>query len=134
MFFRKKIQVVVIDDDAGLRKIVEHNLSKDGFEVYQADSGESGIELIRDKKPKVVLLDIVMPDGMDGMDGIETLRILKRDMKLRTTTVIMLTTESSIGTIDQAYALGAVGYITKPIRGRQLGKTIKDNLKKAKGK
>jgi DNA-binding response OmpR family regulator len=121
----KRIPMVVIDDDAGLRRVVEFNLTRDGFEVHGAEDGRSGIELVRKIKPKLVLLDIVMP----GMDGLEVLSALKYDAKTADIPVIMLTTESAIGTIDRAYEIGAVDYITKPIRGRKLGETLKEKLK-----
>jgi len=120
----KRIPVVVIDDDAGLRRVVEFNLTRDGFEVHGAADGKSGIELVRKIRPKLVLLDIVMP----GMDGLEVLSALKYDNKTAHIPVIMLTTETAIGTIDRAYEIGAVDYITKPIRGRKLGDTLKEKL------
>ena len=126
----KRIPVVVIDDDAGLRRMVEFNLSRDGFEVHGAEDGKSGIELVRRIRPRLVLLDIVMP----GMDGLEVLSALKYDAKTANIPVIMLTTESAIGTIDRAYEIGAVDYITKPIRGRKLGDTLKEKLKSLRSK
>ncbi len=126
----KRIPVVIIDDDAGLRRVVEFNLTRDGFEVHGAADGKSGIELVRKIRPKLVLLDIVMP----GMDGLEVLSALKYDAKTMRIPVIMLTTESAIGTIDRAYEIGAVDYITKPIRGRKLGDTLKEKLKNLRSK
>jgi DNA-binding response OmpR family regulator len=123
----KRIAVVVIDDDAGLRRLVEFNLNRDGFKVYGAEDGKTGVELVRKIKPRLVLLDIVMPGGMDGL---EVLSVLKYDTKTADIPVIMLTSESVIGTIDRAYEIGAVDYITKPIRGRKLGDTLRRNLKK----
>jgi DNA-binding response OmpR family regulator len=125
----KRISVVVIDDDAGLRRVVEFNLTRDGFEVHGAADGKGGIELVRQIRPRLVLLDIVMP----GMDGLEVLSALKYDAKTANIPVIMLTTETAIGTIDRAYEIGAVDYITKPIRGHKLGDTLKEKLKKLKG-
>lgn len=126
----KRIPVVVIDDDAGLRRVVEFNLTRDGFEVHGAADGKSGIEVVRRIRPRLVLLDIVMP----GMDGLEVLSALKYDTKTANIPVIMLTTESAIGTIDRAYEIGAVDYITKPIRGRKLGDALKEKLKSLRSK
>ncbi len=126
----RRIPVVVIDDDAGLRRVVEFNLNRDGFEVYGAADGKSGIELVRKTRPRLVLLDIMMP----GMDGLEVLSALKYDAKTANIPVIMLTSESAIGTIDRAYEIGAVDYITKPIRGRNLGDTLKEKLKNLRSK
>jgi DNA-binding response OmpR family regulator len=126
----KRIPIVVIDDDAGLRRVVEFNLTRDGFEVHGAANGKSGIELVKKIRPRLVLLDIVMP----GMDGLEVLSALKYDTRTANIPVIMLTTETAIGTIDRAYEIGAVDYITKPIRGRKLGDTLKEKLKSLRSK
>lgn len=123
----KQISIVVIDDDAGLRRSVEFNLNKEGFDVYNAQDGPSGLELVKKVKPALILLDIVMP----GMDGLEVLSALKYDSKTSEIPVIMLTSESTLGTIDRAYEIGAADYVTKPIRGHKLGETLKKNLKKS---
>lgn len=125
---KKRIPVVLIDDDAGLRRLVEFNLHRDGFEVYSAADGVTGVALVKRIKPAFVLLDIVMP----GMDGLEVLSTLKYDSKTSGVPVIMLTGESTIGIIDRAYEIGASDYITKPIRGREFGNTIREKLKSLK--
>ncbi len=124
----KRIPVVLIDDDAGLRRLVEFNLQRDGFEVHGAADGLTGIALVKRIKPALVLLDILMP----GMDGLEVLSTLKYDGKTSDIPVVMLTGESTIGTIDRAYQIGAADYITKPIRGRELGKSLKEKLRALK--
>ena len=128
----KRIPVVVIDDDAGLRRVVEFNLTRDGFAVYGAEDGKSGIEMVKRIRPKLVLLDIIMP----GMDGLEVLSALKYEARTAHIPVIMLTTETAIGTIDRAYEIGAADYIIKPIRGRKLGDSLKEKLEdlRSKGK
>lgn len=125
---KKRTPVVLIDDDAGLRRLVEFNLHRDGFEVHGASDGPAGIALVKRIKPALVLLDIVMPD----MDGLEVLSTLKYDGKTCGIPVFMLTGESTIGIIDRAYQIGTADYITKPIRGRELGKTLREKLKSMK--
>jgi DNA-binding response OmpR family regulator len=124
----KKISVLIIDDEEDVRRVVELNLRADGFEVYTASSGKSGIEVARKNKPKLILLDVMMP----GMSGLEVLMELKWDKKLMKIPVIMLTAKSTVGDMDHAFNRRADGYITKPFEGATMGDTIKKKLEDVK--
>ena len=126
----KKNSVLVIDDEDDVRRVVEMNLRADGFEVYTSPDGYSGIEAARKYKPKLILLDVMMPD----MDGLEVLRELKWDKKLKKIPVIMLTAKSTVGDMEHAFGRRADGYITKPFDGSSLGETIKKKLEEIKNK
>ncbi|MHC4114894.1 MAG: response regulator [Planctomycetota bacterium] len=123
---RKRFPVLVIDDDNIVRELAKHWLYVDGFEVYTAEDGPSGIKAAREYKPNLILLDVVMP----GMDGLEVLLNLKRHKKTRNIPVFMLTALNSLGNMESAFGRGADGYITKPLAGKELGKIIKTKLKK----
>lgn len=124
----KGIPVLVIDDDPSWRKLIEYNLYSDGFEVYTAEDGPSGIEAAVKHKPRLILLDIMMP----GTDGLEVLSTLKYDSRTNHIPVIMLTAKGSIGDIDRAFGIGADDYITKPFEGKKLGNSIREKLEKRK--
>jgi DNA-binding response OmpR family regulator len=124
----KKISVLIIDDEEDVRRVVELNLRADGFEVYTASSGRSGIESARKNKPKLILLDVMMP----GMSGLEVLMELKWDKKLMKIPVIMLTAKSTVGDMDHAFNRRADGYITKPFDGATMGDTIKKKIEDIK--
>ena len=100
--------VLVIDDDAAARDLIERFLVKEGFGVVSAASGEEGLRLAREARPDVITLDILMP----SMDGWEVLSALKADAELTRIPVIMVTIleQQHLG-----YALGAAEYVTKPI-------------------
>jgi len=100
--------VLVIDDDASARDLLERTLTKEGFSVVLAGDGPSGLELARKLKPRVITLDVMMP----RMDGWAVLTALKADPATADIPVIMLTIvdEKQIG-----FALGAADYFTKPI-------------------
>jgi len=121
----KRIPVLVIEDEKSIRMVLEYNLRLDGFEVYLAEDGPTGLELAREKKPKVILLDWMMPE----MDGLEVLSELKYDKRTEHIPVFMLTAKGMIGDIERAFALGADDYITKPFEPVELGHTIKTKLK-----
>lgn len=120
----KGIPILVIDDDPSWRKLIEYNLYSDGFEVYTAEDGPSGIEAAVKHKPRLILLDIMMP----GTDGLEVLSTLKYDSRTSHIPVIMLTAKSSIRDIDRAFGIGADDYITKPFEGKKLGNSIREKL------
>jgi DNA-binding response OmpR family regulator len=124
----KRLPVLVIDDDNIVRELAKHWLYVDGFEVYTAEDGPSGIKSAREYKPNLILLDVVMP----GMDGLEVLLNLKRHKKTRNIPVFMLTALNSLGNMESAFGRGADGYITKPLVGKELGKIIKAKLGKLK--
>jgi len=106
--------VLIIDDDADARDLLRRTLEGGGYTVIEAASGAEGIDMARASKPKVVILDVIMP----GMDGWETLRALKSDPELLDIPVVMSTI---VGNEAMAYSLGAAYYLPKPVdRGRLL--------------
>jgi signal transduction histidine kinase/DNA-binding response OmpR family regulator len=100
--------VLVIDDDAEARDIVERMLRADDFTVVSAGTGEEGLRLAHALLPAVITLDVMMPD----MDGWAVLRALKADPVLREVPVVMLT---MLDDKTKGYSLGATDYLIKPI-------------------
>jgi CheY-like chemotaxis protein/anti-sigma regulatory factor (Ser/Thr protein kinase) len=109
--------VLVIDDDPEACEIIERYLTKDGYTVATAASGEQGLRLAHELQPAVITLDVMMP----GMDGWSVLRMLKSDPKLHNIPVIML---SMIDDRTRGYSLGAVDYLTKPVDRELLHKAL----------
>jgi two-component system phosphate regulon response regulator PhoB len=83
----KHRSVVVIEDEADIREVMEYNLQREGFRVVCAPDGESGLRRTREESPDLVLLDLMMP----GLDGVEVCRLLKENPLTRAIPVIMLT-------------------------------------------
>lgn len=104
--------VLVVDDDAVLRKVVRAVLEADGFRVMEAPDGEQALKLAEEYRPGVVVLDVMMP----GLDGVEVCRRLDHT----TTRVLMLTALGDAGTETAALAAGARGYLTKPFSSMDL--------------
>lgn len=117
----KWIPVLAIDDDEFVRKALRLTLRLYGFEAYLAKDGPTGLKIAQEKRPTFILLDWRMPE----MDGLEVLSELKHDERTEHIPVFMLTDRGMIGEIDQAFEIGADGYITKPLDLMQLGKTVK---------
>ena len=114
---KSETTVLVIDDDAEVRDIIESSLSRDGISVVTATSGEEGLRLAHEIQPAAITLDVMMPD----MDGWSVLRALKADPHLREVPVVTLTMgDDRTG----GYSLGATDYLTKPVDRELLLNTL----------
>jgi len=113
----KNISVLLIDDETDIRKVLKYNLELDGFDVYSAANGPTGLKIAREKKPDVILLDWVMPK----MDGLEVLAKLRDNERTRDIIVFMLTAKNMMDDVATALANGADDYIPKPFEGAELG-------------
>jgi len=120
------ITVLVVEDEAHIRRVLEYNLKLDGFEVYLAEDGATGLKLAREKHPDVILLDWLMPE----MNGLQVITELKNDGSTEHIPVFMLTAKGMLNDVTQAIEMGADDYITKPFNPMQLGKTIREKLEK----
>jgi GAF domain-containing protein/CheY-like chemotaxis protein len=105
--------VLVIDDEAAVRDLMQRFLTKEGFRVVTAASGEEGMRRARELRPDAITLDVMMP----GMDGWAVLSALKADPDLADIPVVMLTI---VDDKNLGYALGASDYLTKPIDRERL--------------
>jgi GAF domain-containing protein/CheY-like chemotaxis protein/anti-sigma regulatory factor (Ser/Thr protein kinase) len=105
--------VLVIDDEAAIRDLMQRFLAKEGFRVAAAAGGEEGLRLARELRPDAITLDVMMP----GLDGWAVLTALKADPALADIPVIMLTI---VDDKNLGYALGAADYLTKPIERDRL--------------
>lgn len=111
--------ILLVEDEASIRKFVKINLERSGFNVLEAESGEKGIEIARKEKVDIVLLDLMLP-GIDGFKVCETLR--KEIPKLG---IIMLSAKSQ--DIDKIMGLeyGTDDYMTKPFNPTELVLRVK---------
>jgi CheY-like chemotaxis protein len=101
--------VLLVEDESDLRMVLKNELLRVGVEVIEAENGKQGLDLAVEKKPKIILLDVVMP----VMDGITMLRELRLNYKMTDIKVILLTNLSDITNVAGAMALGADGYFVK---------------------
>lgn len=118
-------RILVIDDDELNRKLVEEILEDAGYQPIMAESGASGLTLLRDTGHiKMVLLDWMMPD----MDGISVLKQIREDKHLKDTPVIMLTALDRKEQVQEAIAAGTDNYIVKPFDDEKLITKVRDIL------
>ncbi|MEZ5671582.1 MAG: response regulator [Thiotrichaceae bacterium] len=110
--------ILVIDDDATVRGLLKSYLSKIGYQVAIAATGEEGIKLAKKLRPNAITLDVMM----QGMDGWQVLAALKADTELSHIPVIMLTMAENK---DIGYSLGASEYLVKPVTRDQLANVLR---------
>jgi AmiR/NasT family two-component response regulator len=114
----ERIRVVIADDESVICMDLREMLSNLGYLVVgEAGDGRSAVNLARELRPDVVLMDIKMPD----MDGIEAAKILTEE---RVAPVVLLTAFSQRDLVDRAKSAGVVGYLVKPIQEADLGPAI----------
>ncbi len=116
--------ILVVEDEQHIRGVLEYNLRLDGFEVYLAADGPTALELAREKRPDLILLDWMMP----GMDGLEVLAKLKSEEATAHIPVFMLTAKGMLSEVGKAFGAGVDDYITKPFDPIRLGKVIRKKL------
>lgn len=109
--------VLVIDDEPTQRMLSREALEQRGYRVEEADSGEAGLELAREFKPDLILLDVMMP----GMDGFEVCRRIRIDPDLHRTPVVIVTALEDLDSIEIGFKAGATDFIAKPIVWPLLG-------------
>jgi len=113
-------RILMVDDSASVRQMMSFTLQNAGYEVIEARDGQEALEIYPTSGANMLITDLNMPK-MDGYGLIEEVR---RHPGSRFLPIIMLTTESEQGKRDQAKALGASGWITKPFRPDQLLKVV----------
>lgn len=121
-----KQTILVVDDEQDLLDLIEYNLKKEGFGVLKAEDGLEGIEMAREHKPDLVLLDIMMPK----MDGMEVVEHMRDDKKLKRIPIIFLTARGDEKTEVEGLNKGGDDYITKPISTTKLISRIKAVLRR----
>jgi two-component system phosphate regulon response regulator PhoB len=109
-------RVLVIEDEADLREVLDYNLSKEGHRVHLVSTGSEGLRLARELHPDLILLDLMLPD----VSGTTVCKTIKKDPAMRDVRVIMVTAKGE--EIDRVvgFELGADDYVVKPFSVREL--------------
>ncbi|MCB9532655.1 MAG: winged helix-turn-helix domain-containing protein [Myxococcales bacterium] len=119
--------ILIVDDELDLLKLVEFNLKQAGFVTISAQTGVSAIAAARERRPSLILLDLMLPD----LQGTDVCKILKGDALTAEIPIIMLTAKAE--EIDRVvgFELGADDYVVKPFSPRELVLRVKALLKRA---
>jgi signal transduction histidine kinase len=126
-FIQRDALILVIDDEPTQRLLTHEALNQRGYRVEEAESGESGLEIARQLKPDLILLDVMMP----GMDGFEVCRTIRADEELYRTPVVIVTALEDMDAIETGFDAGATDFIAKPIVWPLLGYRLQFALRTA---
>jgi two-component system phosphate regulon response regulator PhoB len=118
-------KILIVDDRLEVRELVEVTLRVKDYRILQASSGEVALEMVRAEKPDLVLMDIMMPGGIDGL---ETTRIIKNDPETKDCTVIMLTAKGQQADREKGLEAGADDYFVKPFSPLDLIRKVEELL------
>jgi two-component system phosphate regulon response regulator PhoB len=119
-------KVLVVDDEEDILELLKFNLSREGYQVPCAASGEQALGLVRSENPDLVVLDLMLP----GIDGLEVTRRLKNDPNTKNLPIVMLTAKGEEADIVTGLELGADDYITKPFSPRILVARVRAVLRR----
>ena len=111
-----KETILVVEDEEDIRELLKYNLEKEGYQVFGAATGEEGLRAVRDRRPDLILLDLMLP----GIDGLEVCRRIRGGAQTQHLPIIMLTAKGEEADIVTGLELGADDYIAKPFSPRVL--------------
>lgn len=122
------IKLVIVDDAPFMREVMRHIVSEAEIEVVgEAETGSQAVNLILEKKPDVVLMDIIMPE----MTGLEATKVILKERP--ETRIIACSTESNEDMVLQALEAGCCNFVSKPFQVKELIGAIQASVKESKG-
>jgi len=121
----QKTRTLVVDDESGVRFFVEETLTKAGYDVAKAASGEEALERLRDEAYELMILDLKLGGRVDGLKVLEAVRWRWPEI-----IVIILTGHGSLESAIAAIRDGVDGYLLKPVEPRQLRQAVKEALER----
>lgn len=107
------MKIMVVDDDYDILQLVTIHLSREGYEVLQANNGQHALELLEETEVSLAIVDVMMP----GMDGFSLTRILTKELDIP---VILLTAKGQISDKEQGFKSGSEDYLVKPFEPKEL--------------
>ncbi len=116
--------ILIIEDDVLNMKLLRSILQLKNFAVLEAENAEVGIQLAREHKPDMILMDVQLP----GMNGVEATKLMLNDDELENIPIIAISSLAMENDIDLALSVGVKEYITKPINKKNLIDTIQKYL------
>jgi DNA-binding response OmpR family regulator len=117
----RKLKVLLVDDEPEFRELLEYNLSRQDFEVFTAGNGQEALDLARQVRPDVILLDLMLPD----FDGFSVCQRLRKQPLTSNVPVIIISALGGQTIIGRGIALGVRSCLRKPVNLQSLGSHIR---------
>jgi two-component system cell cycle response regulator len=121
---RRQATILIVDDAADNLAVLRKLMSQQGYQTFVASNGERALQIARRVQPDLILLDVVMP----GMDGFETCRQLKNHAATQGIPVVFMSARTEADDVVAGFDLGAVDYISKPLRLAEVGARVRSQL------
>ena len=118
--------VLVVEDDEDILSLVSKRMRLDGYEVIEARDGDEALELARERRPDVAVLDL----GLPSLDGIDVIRRIRADDRLSGVIVVVLTARAQEGDVRRGFEAGADAYVRKPFSPTKLSETVSELVKR----
>lgn len=119
-------KILIVEDDKFLRDVIAKKLVKEGYIIIEAMNGEEGLLKIKEDKPDLILLDLILP----GMDGFEFLELIKKNQESSQIPVVILSNLGQRDEIKRGFELGAIDYLVKAhFPPSEIVKKVNDVLK-----
>lgn len=125
---KKDTTILLVDDELDILEIIGYNLTAEGYNVVTAQNGIEAIKKAKKHKPKLIILDVMMPE-MDGIEACEKLRLIP---ELSETVITFLTARGEDYSQVAGFEAGADDYITKPVKPKVLTSKVKSLLRRFK--
>lgn len=119
-------KILVVEDEADIRKLITYHLHQERFPVLEAGNGEDALDLVRKEGPRLIVLDLMLP----SLSGIEFCKIIRQTPDTAQTPILMLTAKAAEADRVVGLELGADDYITKPFSPRELVARVKAVLRR----
>lgn len=103
------LKILVVEDDKFLRELITQKLAREGYDVKEAVDGEDGVVKVKEEKPDIILLDLILP----GIDGFEVLAKIKEDSEVENIPVVILSNLGQRDDVERGLKLGAVDFLIK---------------------
>ena len=117
-------KILIVDDEPNIVMSLEYTFKKKNFEVFIARDGQEALDILKNKLPDIIILDVMMP----MVDGYSTLEQIKKDKRLDNCKVVFLSAKNKEKDIEKGISLGANLYITKPFSVKKLVEKVHELL------
>ena len=120
-------KILIVDDEPNILVSLEYLMKREGYEVHLARDGQEALDVVRRERPRLVLLDVMMP----RKTGFEVCQELRADEAVRDTLVLMLTAKGRDADVAKGLGVGADAYMTKPFSTQELVQKVREMLEGA---
>ena len=118
--FSRKTKILVVEDEADIAEGLKARLELEGYDVLIASDGTTGVQLVHDESPSLIILDVMLP----VIDGYEICKVLKKDNNTKKIPILILTALPHVEDAERAFAAGADDFLNKPYSNDRLLKKI----------